>query len=344
VRERGGQKGDSEFHAFSLDASGSIAVSVPEFRAGGEASDSGNIAHRFGVEVSVSASAPPVVCLWLLRAAAWLAPADGRAEWNARWSGRLWNLWVLINRGELAGHAPVETTRLCSDAIAAAFWMRFNRATVRRWLRGPASILTAGAAALAALAIVSRGFTALRHVIYTAIEWSIDPRQLKNDPRLNMLIGHGAAVAMALLVGATLVLICGRMLGRCGWKYWMFLAAKLLLLALLLPLAWIEGGGFVRAHTGPGVLRLWLTLTSTLGFFGLFGCCVIWVFADQRCRCPVCLGRLALPVTFGSWASVFEPVTTEMVCDEGHGAMCVAESEMSGDDRWIELDASWKEF
>ena len=41
---------------------------------------------------------------------------------------------------------------------------------------------------------------------------------------------------------------------------------------------------------------------------------------------------------------MFEPVTTEMLCNEGHGAMCVAESEMSGDDRWIELDASWKEF
>ena len=48
---------------------------------------------------------PPIVCLWLLRAAAFLAPPDGRAEWNARWTSRLWNLWVLIDRGELS-HVP----------------------------------------------------------------------------------------------------------------------------------------------------------------------------------------------------------------------------------------------
>src|SRR5205807_2684267 len=107
---------------------------------------------------------------------------------------------------------------------------------------------------------------------------------------------------------------------------------------VLVPLLWIEGGGALRAHMTAGSLRAALATAFTLIFFGAFAWSVIWIFADQRHRCPVCLGRLALPVTFGSWASVYDPVTTEMVCDEGHGSLCVAENEMSGDDRWIELD------
>jgi hypothetical protein len=149
---------------------------------------------------------------------------------------------------------------------------------------------------------------------------------------------------MALLVGAALVVLGGRSLGRCGWKYRLFLWAKLLLVTLLMPMVWVEGGGALRAHMAAGQLRVALAAAFTLAFVGAFGCSVIWIFADQRHRCPVCLGRLALPVRFGSWASVLEPVTTEMVCDEGHGSLSVAENEMSGDDRWIELDASWKEF
>jgi hypothetical protein len=145
-------------------------------------------------------------------------------------------------------------------------------------------------------------------------------------------------------VGAAIATLCGRVLQHSGWKYWAFLAAKLLLISLLVPLVWIEFGGFLRANLAPGGLRVALTTASTLMFFGAFGCSVIWAFADQRQRCPDCLGYLALPVTVGSWASVFNPVTTELICDEGHGSMCMAESEYSGDDRWIKLDASWREL
>jgi hypothetical protein len=302
----------------------------------------------FGVECSVGdlrePSSPSRVWQWLLRAAALLAPPDGREEWNARWSGRLSNLWVLIERGELAGRASTETARLLQAAIAAAFWMRFNRAGLRRWLRGPGSIVTGGCVALALLALLSRGFATLRELVYTTIEWKIDPRQISYDPRADFVVAHFVPITMALLVGAVLVLLCGRLLGHSGWKYWMFLAGKLLMISVLVPMVWIEGGGALRAHIAPGTPRVALATAFTLVFFGAFGCCVIWAFADQRRRCPVCLGRLALPVTFGSWASVFNPATTEMVCDEGHGSLCVAENEISGDDRWIKLDASWKEF
>ena len=167
---------------------------------------------------------------------------------------------------------------------------------------------------------------------------------MRYDPRADFVVAHFVPIVMALLVGAVLVLICWRMLGRSGWKYWAFLAAKLLMLSVLMPLAWIELEGFLRAHLSMGPLRVALAMAFTLTFFGAFGVSVISIFADQRHRCPVCLGRLALPVRFGSWASVFDPVTTEMVCDEGHGALSVAESEISGDDRWTELDTSWREL
>jgi hypothetical protein len=108
-------------------------------------------------------------------------------------------------------------------------------------------------------------------------------------------------------------------------------------------LVWIEGNAALRTHLA--VRTLWLLfgwLAWTLAFLGAFGCGVIWSFTDQRRRCPVCLRRLAMPVTLGSWASMFEPVTTEMLCDEGHGALCMDESEIGAGDRWIALDSSWR--
>src|SRR5690349_16752216 len=97
---------------------------------------------------------------------------------------------------------------------------------------------------------------------------------------------------------------------------------KMAMVMLIVPLVWIEGNAALRAHLAVRTLSLLLGwLAWTLAFLGAFGCAVIWVFTDQRRRCPECLGRLALPVTLGSWASVFDPVTTEMLCDEGHGSL-----------------------
>ena len=289
-------------------------------------------------------ASPPRLSLWLLRVFAWLAPPDGRAEWNARWSSRLWNLWILIERGELASRAEVETVRLCGDAIRAAFWMRFNQAALHRWLRGPWAVLSTGGAALAVLALISRGFRGLRELISTTWYWTTDPRTIPHDPRADLVVGHFVTVTMALLVGAVLVLIGGRALGKCGWRYWLYLGGKLAVVAVLEPLLWIEGSAVIRAHTLPDMVRVTLVTAFMLLFFGAFGSSVIWIFADQRRRCPVCLGSLGLPVTFGSWASVLDPAITEMVCDEGHATLSLAENEMGGEDRWIKLDASWREL
>ncbi len=52
---------------------------------------------------------------------------------------------------------------------------------------------------------------------------------------------------------------------------------------------------------------------------------------------------MAMPVTMGSWASVFDPVTTELLCDSGHGSLCLQETE-SGSDRWTGMDKSWSDL
>ena len=286
---------------------------------------------------------PPLLAVWLLRVSARLAPEGTRAEWRALWMSRLENLWILASRGELPIHAPSETARLCADAVSRAFWLRFERARVMQWLRGPGAVLSGAAAALGLLTILSHGFQGTRSVIYTFIAWKTEPRILRYDPRADLVVGSFVPILFALTIGAALVAMGRLSLGRYGWRYWAYLAAKLLAVLTMLPLVWIEGNAALRAHlVRPEVGLVLGWLAWTLAFLIAFGCGVMWVFTDQRRRCPVCLGRLAMPVTLGSWASVFEPVTTEMLCHEGHGSLSMNESDIGGGDRWVALDASWR--
>lgn len=286
---------------------------------------------------------PPSLAIWLLRAGGAIAPPAARPEWMRLWCTRLENLWVLAARGELPLRAGGATLHLCADALASAFWLRFERTRVIQWMQGPGFILAAAALALALIAVLSRGFQATRGVILAFIDWEIDPRVVRHDARAELVIAHFVPILLALTVGAVLVAIGRLSLGRYGWRYWLFLSYKLLAVMVIIPLVWIEGNAALRAHLAVRTLSLlfgWLAWT--LAFLGAFGCGVIWSFTDQRRRCPVCLRRLAMPVTLGSWASVFEPVTTEMLCGEGHGALCMDERDSGAGDRWIALDSSWR--
>jgi len=283
------------------------------------------------------------IAMWLLHVAERLAPAAARREWHSTWRSRLVNLWILVERGELPIDPRTETLWLLRAAFADAFWLRFSRTGLRNWIRGPGFIAFAAITGLILLAILSDGFSATRAVIYTAIEWQLDPRYIRYDPRGDLVVAHVVPIAMALGVGAALVLIGRLSLGNCGWRYWLFLSLKLVSVMVLVPLLWLEGGAVLWRGISQETLRAWIAgVGSTLLFLGGFGVSVIWAFSDQRCRCPVCLRRLARPVTFGSWASIFEPVTTEFVCEEGHGSLSMAESEIGARDRWVALDASWR--
>jgi hypothetical protein len=184
----------------------------------------------------------PAIAMWLLRLASPLAPRSARSEWHSRWSSRLVNLWILVERGELALDARAETAGLLRAAAANAFWLRFNRAGLRYWVRGPSFIVVCACAALVLLAVLSHGFAATRAIVSAAIEWQIDPRHLRYDPRGDIVVGHVVPIAMALTIGAVLVLIGRLSLGRCGWRYWMFLSVKIVSVMLLVPLLWLEGG------------------------------------------------------------------------------------------------------
>jgi len=296
--------------------------------------------------------APPVLCRSMLAMAGRVAPRAVREEFRQKWDSRLSALCILVERGEVAGRDSAEMLLLCRDAVSAAFWLRFNRAGLRRWTLGPQFVMALTLAASLVLALLSNGFQATRSVIYAVIYWSVQPihfmigpRVVLYSPRSNLVVGRGIPIVLALGIGATLVIIGRLSLGRYGWRYWLYLAFKIAAVMVLVPLVWIEGSVWLWTQISIELLRAWVAgIGSTVAFLGGFGLAVIWVFDDQRRRCPVCLRRLARPVTMGSWASMFEPVTTEFLCDEGHGALSLAESELGEGDRWVSLDASWKEF
>jgi hypothetical protein len=298
--------------------------------------------------VSPDPVAPPAVCRWLLTVAALLAPPRTRAEFRERWDNRLASLCILLDRGEVAGRDRSEMALLCYDALSTAFWLRFSRVWLRHWMLGPQFEMALTVAAGLVLTLASRGFRSTRSVVRAAIESDLPPipfiggRQLQ-DPRSDLVVGAIVPIMLALAIGATLVVIGRLSLGRYGWRYWLFLGFKILSVIALVPLAWIEGSRWLWSISAPELLRAWVAgIGATLAFLAGFGVAAFWIFDDQRRRCPVCLRRLARPVTVGSWGSMFEPVTTEMLCDEGHGTLTMAENEMGEGDRWVSLDASWR--
>jgi hypothetical protein len=154
---------------------------------------------------------------------------------------------------------------------------------------------------------------------------------------------YGAPILLALAAGVVLVAIGRLSLHRHGRRYWSFLLLKTISVMVIVPLLWIEGGAVLRALLPNDALRVLVGgLGLALLFIAAFARALAWAFADQCQRCPVCLRRLAMPVTIGSWASVFEPAATELLCDQGHGSLCVSETATGQPDRWIALDASWR--
>ena len=156
--------------------------------------------------------------------------------------------------------------------------------------------------------------------------------------------GYALWILFGMVVGGVLVSRGGSLPSGRGWRYRSFLALKTILAVAIPALLWIETAAVLRQRM-EGSVRLLLTgVLPALAFLVACACAMWWSFADQRRRCPVCLQRLSLPVTMGSWGSVLDPATTELVCDSGHGSLCVPESTPDAPDRWTDLDASWREL
>jgi hypothetical protein len=122
---------------------------------------------------------PPTLCRWLLRIAGRLSPPPVRAEFRRCWNSRLSALCILADRGEVAGRDRAELMLLCRDAWSNAFWLRFNRAGLHRWTLGPQFVMAMAVAGALLLALLSHGFRATRSIVDAAIEWKIEPRQLR---------------------------------------------------------------------------------------------------------------------------------------------------------------------
>jgi hypothetical protein len=130
-----------------------------------------------------------------------------------------------------------------------------------------------------------------------------------------------------------------------GPGYWLFFAAKVV--ALLGVAGAVEAELAARNvfNLSPsrflfGLLNDWASILAALFL-------ARWAMLDQSRRCPVCVRKLGVPVTSGSWSSsLLEPASTEMLCDEGHGALSVAEARSPFGEirRWITMEDSWREL
>ena len=96
--------------------------------------------------------------LLILRSAAWLVPAQERAEWLAEWQAELWHVWHARDsksRGRFRGSS--EVTNFCLGAFRDACWLRWNNphSTCRRVFRtGSASRCSISLAILTGISLL----------------------------------------------------------------------------------------------------------------------------------------------------------------------------------------------
>jgi MacB-like periplasmic core domain len=475
---------------------------------------------------------PPAACRWLVRVASWIVPRGRRPEWRRKWEDGVRHWWAfLVERGELCPEARARLVKHCWSAWADALRLRFDQDDLRRFLRGPAFVLSCAAVFLVALGLLSRGFAGIRGLwiplpyespgqLYsfslaglTGQDRRLPVRQLRAwreksvltsglaayvrrgkhaeaTPDFFSLLGvrpllgrtlqagdEAAAEPAAVLnygfwrerfggdraavgrkttldgrtvkiagvlpsgfwavsqqvqywtplalepppvrlkppydagavtrikpgaspekVRAELLAICGQeklklygpglrlmplehrvrglliffavglvfavLIGavlissgrpffsrrggrREGWRYWAFFLLKTPLVLASVVVCWIELTSTVRFRLGGFAGDLFTVLVINWAFY--LGCAgaLYWCFHDQRRRCPVCLHRLTMPVTIGSWSSpLLDPVSTELLCEQGHGSLCVPETQSSASEtgHWTALDESWREL
>ena len=280
----------------------------------------------------------PLACRALIRAASWIVPARVRSAWLSSRFAELFDWWSLVERGE-----PVRGggAALCRRAFADAVSERFGGADPRRFLRSAMVVPIAAAVALVLLAAASHGFEVTRRVIAIAADIRANPPN-GYDFRGDRVAVYVGPVFLAVATGlSALAAGCFTLRAR-GWKYWTFLLFKAGAVLVILPLVWVEVGTMLRNlfHGTPG--RALTGLITAFLLILMMARAMIWCIADQRRRCHACLRRMALPVSVGTWGSLFEPSTTEMLCEAGCGALALSDAETDVRDRWTRLDDSWK--
>jgi len=288
-----------------------------------------------------SENRPPALGRFLIGVAGAVVPSGERSQWRARWESGFRDWWTLVERGELIFFGPAQIVQYCRDAFVEAFWHRFSKDGLRDLVRGPGFVL-AGLGTLAGLTgLLSHGFAGTRALVELARELSARVSGVPADS----LVGHGFSLCFGLGIGLGAASLQRLPLLWHGWRYSVFFIAKTASLVALVALVWTEAGAALWARTpvaGHPAATLYFALwVSSMAAFGLV---TLWSCADQRRRCPKCLRRLSLPVTVGSWASVLEPATTELLCEAGHGSLSMTDTDSAEPDRWVVLGPSWKEL
>jgi hypothetical protein len=122
-------------------------------------------------------------------------------------------------------------------------------------------------------------------------------------------------------------------------RRWMFLAAKLALILVIVGFASLD-----LAHLSAAINSLtaeYIQLGSSLcGFLFAFR----WALHDQRRRCPKCLRLLTHPAYVGQSSRNFLGWNgTELICVGGHGLLHIPDMPTSwfSTQRWLYLDPSW---
>jgi hypothetical protein len=127
--------------------------------------------------------------------------------------------------------------------------------------------------------------------------------------------------------------------GTIDGRRWIFLAAKFLLVLVIVDLC-STGLAYGLAANDP-VRALYIQLPTAFPAL-LFG--FRWILQDQRRRCPECLRLLSNPARVGQASCNFLSWNgTELFCARGHGFLHIPELPTSwfSTQRWLCLDPSW---
>lgn len=271
----------------------------------------------------------------ILRAAAqWVSRAH-RTEWLQEWDAELWHVLHMPAREPLRQLGSWPAIGFALGSFTDAFWMRRNShpAPASR----PATLHTPWRC----LAFVA-GLAAITAAISLTLP---APNTTGVTPTFSAYpLQHGALLLLALFLLATRSslqigvdapsphLLAARPL----WRRSIFFMVKTALAVVaaywgVLAIAAIIATAGIQIHG-------WL-----IGYI----LALHWSFQDQRRRCPVCLERLAKPVSIGCCAhTLLEWRGTELVCTKGHGLLYASDTDNSFTPprRWLSLDASWQDL
>lgn len=274
---------------------------------------------------------PPRFHRYFLTLVAALVPSAQRPQWRTSNSAVLSSLWTLIQRGEFPRDAQILLADFCRDCFRGALFTRFSPRRIVAAAGHPALPFGVFAGLLLLTSIVSGGLPTLSR-LYAEFGTATD-----------FVAAHTFVLTLAGAIAVHAALNQPHAVH--GFRSALFLAAKTILGMFTLTCLWMESAAALHHALLPH--ETWWILSrliSTLLFLFASGWVVAWGMSDQRHRCPTCLRRLALPVSLGSWASVFDPATTILVCPQGHGSLAAPETQLNPADQWTNMDASWSLF